>query len=162
MGQPRKVIAKKASQAVINHGESSHLSQNRLGSGMNINQSLGQSSMSLGGAFQKGNKKGKSAVKYVSEFKEERGPSGFIVREMAPKYTGGPLNPNIESVDEGFSHTSSSRSSRSKNRKSRNKLGFTPSSSSLSAESRGYTTNSKQQKLNMNPLDQSFLPMRDF
>ena len=135
MGQSRKLIAKKASQAVINHGESSHMSQNRLGSNMNINQSLGQSSMSIGGAFQKGNKKGKSPIKYISEYREERGPSGFIIREMAPKYTGGPLNPNIESVDEGFSNSSSSRSSRSRNRKSRNKLGFTPRSSSYSAQS---------------------------
>ena len=45
------MIAKKASQAVINYGENSHLSQNKLGSGLNLNQSLGQSSMSLGGAF---------------------------------------------------------------------------------------------------------------
>ena len=75
--------------------------------------------MSIGGAFQKGNKKGRTPIKYISEYKEERGPTGFIIREMAPKYTGGPLNPNIESVDEGFSNSSSSRSSRSKNRKAR-------------------------------------------
>lgn len=72
--------------------------------------------MSIGLLGGGASKKAASPTKYVSEFREVTTSQGFIVREMAPRYLGGHLNPNIESVDEGISADSSDRSYRSKSR----------------------------------------------